>query len=612
MKKHLLLIGTCYLICTTASAQDSSPDNSFDTDGKLVVTISNGVYSPVNLPRTVLIQPDGKIVTCASVANGTSYDVAIFRFNSDGSPDNSFDGDGSTLLNISGNDYVFRLARQPDGKIIAAGYYDNGTAQDIFLLRYNSNGTPDNSFDGDGIVIKDVANGFNFAFALALQPDGKIIAGGIDVNGPAGNATLYRFNSDGTPDNSFSGDGMASLTGLPNRTYINDIELQTDGKILASCINEYQTGPTFLRGLVARFNSDGTIDNSFSSDGWTAIGPFDDPFVDVRPYAITTQQDGKILVAGNSNNGGSNSLLLARLDDDGSFDNSFSGGDGTDGYLLLSNGIGLLLFDVLQQSDGKILAAGSNGIGNFYLHKFNANGSNDISFNGTGWREYDCSLSGQETAQGMALYNNGRILLTGIAQATSVSPYDLALIRINNSGHIVLPILLSRFNAYRQQNTAVLEWATGSEINNRGFEIQRSHNGRDYSTLAFVNGAGNSQTENYYRYIDAMPAKGINLYRLQQVDIDGRTSTSAVRKIDFGNLFDILLYPNPVKNNLQVQLSKTIRSVELINESGQLMWKKEKDLPVLLSIPVLQLPNGVYTLVAMDQEGRRQSQRFVK
>src|SRR5262245_60834652 len=109
MKRFSIFI-LAMLSVSASYSQAGTPDSSFDADGKLQVAPPGGLVNSFGLPGTVLIQPDGKIVACATVNNGGNTDFIVFRFNSNGTADNSFDGDGMVITNITVNDNLFRIA----------------------------------------------------------------------------------------------------------------------------------------------------------------------------------------------------------------------------------------------------------------------------------------------------------------------------------------------------------------------------------------------------------------------------------------------------------------------------------------------------------------------
>ncbi len=406
--------------------RDMALDTSFDTDGK--VTTNIGEFK--REANAVAIQPDGKIV-----AIGTDYtngepsldEFAVNRYNPDGTLDTSFGGDGRVTTNFAGpDDIAHSVALQPDGKIVVAGKAHT----ELGIARYNPDGSLDTSFDGDGKKVDGIFS-YPTMLAVAVQPDGKIVTAGIGLS----SALIYRYNPDGTRDNSFDGDGQVNL-GYPE---ITSLALQSDGKLIVAGRAQGATSDF----AVARYNSNGSLDATFDTDGIVILD-----FVGGYDYvkSMSIQADGKILVAGGSSstNSAESSRFdwaLARLNQDGSLDNSFDG-DGKvriplSPYSDVATGIAV-------QSDGKILTSGTavralqNDMesADFALARFNTNGSLDTSYGNNG--AILLGLSNQDRAADLALDASGRAVvvgetdghftvlrfLSGSAVPSSSSPFD--------------------------------------------------------------------------------------------------------------------------------------------------------------------------------------------
>lgn len=138
-------------MCHCPLSDNGLLDNSFDTNGKLTIPIG-GAFDEIN---DLVIQPDGKIFAFGTFSNGTDYDWFALRLNNVGVLDATFDSDGKRSYAVSGtlDDICTSVALQPDGKYILAGYYNNGTNQDMLLQRVNPDGTPDYTFNGNGQTI---------------------------------------------------------------------------------------------------------------------------------------------------------------------------------------------------------------------------------------------------------------------------------------------------------------------------------------------------------------------------------------------------------------------------------------------------------------------------
>ncbi|MGH8863643.1 MAG: delta-60 repeat domain-containing protein, partial [Burkholderiales bacterium] len=229
-----LLFVSLIVVAPVALASPGDLDPSFGGDG-LVDTDFTGGFDQIN---ALVRQPDGKLVA-AGRATVTNDNFALARYNVDGSLDTSFGGDGlvDTAFGV-GVDQAFALVLQPDGKLVAAGRGQiPGGSTNFALARYNVDGSLDTSFGGDGKVDTDFAAGTDQAFALVLQPqpDGKLVAAGPRAaSGGNDNFALARYNSDGSLDTSFDGDGKVDTDFAAGTDQAFALVLQSDGKLVAA------------------------------------------------------------------------------------------------------------------------------------------------------------------------------------------------------------------------------------------------------------------------------------------------------------------------------------------------------------------------------------------
>ena len=334
--------------------QDGTLDTSFGSGG----IASADLGSPFDETFDVAIQSDGKIV---AVGHTGSIDFGLARFNTDGSLDITFDGDGKVTTVFGSLDEAFAVAIQPDGKIVAIGHtliQPPGTA-DFALARYNPNGSLDTTFGNGGKVTTDFG-GEDRGDGVLIQPDGKIVvAGGSGVDSNTGflsDFALARYNVDGSLDLSFGSAGKVFTDFGPNpfNTFTNDraldVALQEDGKIIA-------VGVGAERIALARYNTDGTLDPDFDGDGKVITEFFGENVETANGVAI--QDNNKIVIAGEVFSSADSSFALARYNPNGSLDSTF----GVDGKVTTDFGDPATASDVALQADGKIVAVGSAGPG---------------------------------------------------------------------------------------------------------------------------------------------------------------------------------------------------------------------------------------------------------
>ena len=180
-------------------------------------------------------QADGKIVVAGRYGNNRS-DFALARYNTDGSLDTSFDGDGKlTTVFVGNGDEVSAVAIQTDGKIVVAGYgiAVRAVCADFTVVRYNSDGSLDTSFDSDGVVTTDFNSGSDGAFGMALQADGKIVVAGTaePIQNGDNDFAVARYNTDGSLDTSFDEDGKLTTDFQSLSEESTSVAIQGNGKI---------------------------------------------------------------------------------------------------------------------------------------------------------------------------------------------------------------------------------------------------------------------------------------------------------------------------------------------------------------------------------------------
>ena len=222
-----------------------------------------------------------------------------------------------------------------------------------------------------------------------------------------------------------------------------------------------------------------------------------------------------------------------------------------------------------------------------------------------GWNSYDINLSDYTT---IALNNIGQIKLEG-------TPFGTSKVYMDNmyfwrSGG--LPVVMNGFNVQKMGAKSKLTWKTSSEYNNKGFQIERSLNGRDWQSIGFVQGAGNSQTEKQYAQMDYTPAKGLNYYRIKQIDLDNQFKYSSVLTLNFAEAGSFAVYPNPARNQATISLPSlennqaTLQILSLDGRVVKVLSLTQSNLNVNLS----DLNKGVY-LIRLSAEGQHATQKLI-
>lgn len=457
----------------------------YDSGGTLVDYIKIVLKNRENIINAIAIQPDNKIVVAGYIGSGfisgDGYsDFAVFRFNTDGALDDSF-GNRGIVITKSGNkeNVINAIAIDPDGKIFAAGYTGDDNSSDIALVRYNDDGSLDTTFFGSrfvvtlkeidgvevkqqrfgrgGIVIKNLfGNSINAATAMAIQPDGKIVVAGYTGRDGVDKGytvryrdfVLLRFNPEGFLDNSFGGNGMITVPigGIEN--VATAVAIQPDGRIIigGSTRKEKDSASEFV---LVRYNSDGSIDNSFGNQGRVNIS---ESVSGITAKEFVIQPDGKIAVVGQHirldpeeqknpflapAERTISDLVIISYNIDGSLDRGF----GNYGKALtpIESLTSRNRFAVAIQTDGKIVLGGSASgkkqkFENFALQRYKANGVLDTNF-GKGGKvitEINKAISG---INAITIQPDGKIIAVGrycgSGNPLITSNCDFALARYN-------------------------------------------------------------------------------------------------------------------------------------------------------------------------------------
>ena len=423
-----------YTVTVTRAAFNNT-DYTFGTNGQAVTNAA--IFAQA---RGVVIQPDGKIIAVGTGLVNNSLDFIVARFNPDGSLDTTFQSTGKVSTDLGGlDDEAQSVALQADGKIVVAGYTDVISSHDQFaLVRYNTDGSLDTTFNTTGKLIPSFGTSYERAAAVAVQKDGRIIVVGSVTVGSKSAMAVARFNSDGSPDTTFNSTGQLIVPAGTDSATGTSVAVQPDGAIVVGGSSVPSAGSG--RFALWRFLADGTADTTLGGSGevTTGVGSFG-----ASAAGMALQKDGKILLAGSAIVNSSGNIAVVRYNGDGSLDTTFN----TTGKVTTQvNGAASTASSVVVQADGKIAVAGTAALGggdDIALVRFNADGSLDTTFNTTGWVTTD--LGGLDYGQGLALQRDGKLVVVG---KSGLGNYDFAVLRYN-SGLTVAPFAWGN-NSYGQ------------------------------------------------------------------------------------------------------------------------------------------------------------------
>ncbi|NDA77260.1 MAG: hypothetical protein EBY07_05555, partial [Actinobacteria bacterium] len=340
-------ITTSFNIIVTKTLPNGTPDSTFGTNGTVGLESLSSLFTST-YANNVAVQSDGKIVVAGAGTSASQQDVLVIRLTASGSLDPTFSGDGIvTVAPSSNDDNAHGVVVLPDGDIVIAGstYQGAPSMGDLFMARINADGTFDATFDGDGILIRDL---FGYStedfYDLIRRDDGTLLVGGTS----GGNPVVVAVSPTGSLDTSFNGDGIARVTTLGG--YLKSITLDADGKIAFG-----GTGPalsfTINTTMVGRLTSQGNLDTTFNGTGYNIFVTSDSAVIE----DVVVQSDGKIGAVGRAHQTSDptrTDVVAARFTTSGILDSSFTGAS-TTGYAVFGN--------PSRDDDGFALIVGTDG-----------------------------------------------------------------------------------------------------------------------------------------------------------------------------------------------------------------------------------------------------------
>lgn len=376
---------------------DGSIDYEFGTSGFVKLYFGDNMWMTIKSIATI----NSKIILggYSRVANG-EYKFTLVQLNSDGSFDSSFDGDGKAFYydTSTTSDLAYAIKVQADNKIVMTGQTsDDTTIDDNFLtIRVNSDGSLDTDFGTSGKVITSFATGDDYGRNLEIQSDGKILV----IGGNNNRYAIARYNTNGSLDTSFDGDGKVYLTNnlslfISSSQVIYDrpnIKSLSSGKIVIS-------GTSNFNFNLIRLNQNGSFDSTFGANGvvnYTAN-------VRNRSSYLIINSDNKIITGGSSHNNTGNNISKInqiQFSENGSFESNVD--------LTLLQGVSRIS-NAIEQADGKIITFIENRNNTFdcALVRYNSNGSIDSSFGNNGMQ-----VIGQGMPNKMIPRNNGKLAVS--------------------------------------------------------------------------------------------------------------------------------------------------------------------------------------------------------
>lgn len=454
---------------TSVFAQPAgSLDPSFGTGGKVTTSISSGEEKA----HGVSLLASGKILVAGQTSSPiTGKDFILLCYNEDGSLDNTFGTGGyiTTDIQLGSDDVAYSIAVQADGKIILGGYSDNGADKNAALVRYESNGTIDLTFGINGKVLTDFDGAADEIKVLKIHPlTGNIIVGGSSImSSSISKPVVARYLVDGSLDISFNVTGI-KLLWITNLDYqylfsVEDLVVQPNGKITATGWRDFPGLQWDSDYWVGRINSDGAMDNTFSTDGVNIYnGTFNGHD---RAFSMILKPNNNILISG----GG----YLDNLKYD--FTMFEVNSNGTTGSFSGSTNYGNILDDLsyalVEDANGKFVMAGSTGDAtnkSFGISRKNADGSADLTFDGDGMTTTIFGANALNECFDMQIQSDNKIVAVGYSGGDiSIARYLGTALPQLNTFNLLLPANTATAQDY---SNILLDWSDAFGATN--YEIE--------------------------------------------------------------------------------------------------------------------------------------------
>jgi uncharacterized delta-60 repeat protein len=481
--------------------------------------------------------------------------------------DGSFASNGTYTFSDGATEERFKdVVVQSNGQSVLLGNtdYDPDEASKyrIVVMRLNQNGQPDNSFGTSGKVYIDYPNSSDIGNAIALQQDGKILIAGQSTISNLPTGTLFRLNSDGSIDTGFGNDGRAYIDGEVSN--FRNLAIQNNGNTVVSGYG-FVTNSQFSY-LIARFNTNGQKDNTFNGTG---LNKFRTSTSSTREdnnagFGIALQSDGRIIACGSDE--GENGTVV-RLKSDGTLDNTF----GSSGVKIIDFTRQVYLYSLKVQSDGRIVIAGDYDYSASTIKatviRLLDNGNFDNAFSSVGFAYYGNSFG---LGKDIAIQSDGKYLITG----------GKYLMRINATNG-------SLDTSFDGQD-GILEYPDASS----SFDAIALDNNKIYLAGA--------------KSISTFDKDGI-------VTRVNNNFSTGISSLSVDNQF-ITLYPNPAFDKIVIDVKDNefeAISLSILNAMGQTVLQKAT-YENANNLDISTLAKGLYFVRIEAKDGRKAIQKFIK
>ncbi|WP_298145533.1 T9SS type A sorting domain-containing protein [Flavobacterium sp.] len=422
-KKITFLLSFLFSVGLLSAQNSGDLDVTFGNNGKLLTDIGQADFTITSQAT----QTDGKIILAGRFNNFNNVYGFIIRVNTDGTLDTTFNGTGR-VLNESVAGFQ-KLILQSDGKILVGG----GDSSGVAVARYLTDGTPDASFGDNGQIISDTENNSSFVYFVdfAQQADGKIVVLSY-YNANQQDYRLTRLNTNGTIDTSFGTNG-ATISNIGAAEITNSIAILGNDKIVVNGINI----GTDTQAFVAKYTASGVLDTTFNTTGFrlfTFTGT-----VGTRPSNVIAQADGKLLFANEVYSNSLPRVYLIRLTVNGNYDTTFDSdgiaiANAPDDFFSNKGILKLLPTGKYMYFTETSITLNTISYRKATAFRFNSNGSADATFDNDGQTVYTISNLNDNIAD-FSVANDGNVVFSGNADLSFFQD-GIYLCKINGNGSL--------------------------------------------------------------------------------------------------------------------------------------------------------------------------------
>jgi uncharacterized delta-60 repeat protein len=424
----LLLSVIVSTLSIRSTAQPGTLDPSFSGDGIQILQPGSGH----DVGKEIIALDDHSSLICGVTFAGGAFSGFVAHIQENGTVDNSFGANnGYTFVDLGEETYFYDMELNPDGTFLVCGLtYVTYPNSQVLLAKFLANGTLDPTFGNGGVVTTPIGNAEAEAQKMALQADGKILLAGRAGFGGTADGLILRYTVDGTLDSTFSDDGYLLTNQFPgSEDQFYGVDVLNDGSIVAAG----HVDQNFLyKTMVAKVTSSGSFDNTFNGNGTLVpdLAPQGDEAYNLLAKGDQFYVCGYLALAQDNRN-----MYLARYTASGALDATF----GVNGIATVDANANEVAYDIVLENDGKVLFCGTSGPFGFFaprdmlVARFTFDGALDNTFGNAGVTITNVQPDFDD-ANGMAIQPDGKVIVTGFSAGTN---NDLVLARyLNDVGGI--------------------------------------------------------------------------------------------------------------------------------------------------------------------------------